>query len=159
MIGCIGDIMAKIAKNAVVIGDVELGENVNIWYGAVLRADINKIKIDDDSNVQDNCTVHCSKDYPVFIGKGVSVGHGAVIHGCTIEDNVLVGMNSTVLNGAKIGKNSIIGANALVSQNKEIPPNSMVLGVPGKVVRTLTDEEINSIKENAKNYLELSKNL
>lgn len=109
--------------------------------------------------MQDNCTVHCSKDYPVFIGKGVSVGHGAVIHGCTIEDNVLIGMNSTVLNGAKIGKNSIIGANALVSQNKEIPPNSMVLGVPGKVVRTLTDDEVNSIKENAKNYLELSKNL
>jgi len=151
--------MVKIAKNATVIGDVELSEDVNIWYGAVIRADINKITIRKGSNVQDNCVVHCSKEYPTFIGEGVSIGHGAVIHGCTIEDNVLVGMNSTVLNGAKVGKNSIIGANALVVQNKEIPPNSLVLGVPGKVVRTVTDEEIDSIKDNAKRYLELSKNL
>jgi len=151
--------MVKIAKNATVIGDVELSEDVNIWYGAVIRADINKITIKKGSNVQDNCVVHCSKEYPTSIGEGVSIGHGAVIHGCTIEDNVLVGMNSTVLNGARVGKNSIIGANALVVQNKEIPPNSLVLGVPGKVVRTLTDEEIDSIKDNAKRYLELSKNL
>ncbi|MBA2862621.1 gamma carbonic anhydrase family protein [Methanococcus maripaludis] len=149
----------KIAKNASIIGDVELGENVNIWYGAVLRADISKITIKDNSNVQDNCVVHGSVGHPVYIGEGVSVGHAAVVHGCTIEDNVIVGMNSTVLNGAKVGKNSIIGANALVSQNKEIPPNSLVLGVPGKVVRTLTDEEVESIRENAKRYLELSKNL
>uniref|UniRef100_A9A8P2 Carbonic anhydrase (Gamma family Zn(II)-dependent enzyme) n=1 Tax=Methanococcus maripaludis (strain C6 / ATCC BAA-1332) TaxID=444158 RepID=A9A8P2_METM6 len=149
----------KIAENAVVVGDVELGENVNIWYGAVLRADISKITIKNNSNIQDNCVVHGSINAPVFIGEDVSVGHAAVVHGCTIEENVIVGMNSTILTGAKIGKNSIIGANALVSQNKEIPPNSLVLGVPGKVVRTLTDEEVDSIRDNAKRYLELSKNL
>ena len=149
----------KIAENAVVVGDVELGENVNIWYGAVLRADISKITIKNNSNIQDNCVVHGYINAPVFIGEDVSVGHAAVVHGCTIEENVIVGMNSTILTGAKIGKNSIIGANALVSQNKEIPPNSLVLGVPGKVVRTLTDEEVDSIRDNAKRYLELSKNL
>ncbi|WP_048059155.1 gamma carbonic anhydrase family protein [Methanococcus vannielii] len=151
--------MAKIAKNATVIGNVELSKDVNIWYGAVIRGDINKITIKEGSNIQDNCVVHCSKEFPTFIGKNVSIGHGAVIHGCIIDDNVLIGMNSTVLNGAKIGKNSIIGANALVSQNKEIPPNSLVLGVPGKVMRTLTLEEIESIKDNALRYLELSRSL
>ncbi|MCS3901919.1 gamma carbonic anhydrase family protein [Methanococcus voltae] len=151
--------MAKIAKNATIIGKVIFEEDVNIWYGAVIRADMNTITIKKNSNVQDNCVVHCSKDYPTTIGEGVSVGHCAVIHGCTIGNNVLVGMNATVLNGAKIGDNCIIGANALVPQNKEIPANSLVMGVPAKVIRELTDEEVFSIKKNAEQYFEISKEL
>ncbi len=150
---------AKIAKTAVIVGDVTIGEYSSVCYNAVIRGDLEKIIIGNYSNVQDCCVIHCSKGYPVRIGDYVSIGHGAVVHGCIIEDNVLVGMNATILNGAKIGENCIIGANALVTQNKEIPPNSLVLGVPGRVVRTLTDEEIKSIKENALRYVELSKNL
>ncbi|CAB3289875.1 carbonic anhydrase (gamma family Zn(II)-dependent enzymes) [Methanocaldococcus lauensis] len=150
---------AKIAKTAVIVGDVTIGEYSSVWYNAVIRGDLEKIIIGNYSNVQDCCVIHCSKGYPVRIGDYVSIGHGAVVHGCIIENNVLVGMNATILNGAKIGENCIIGANALVTQNKEIPPNSLVLGVPGRVVRTLTDEEIKSIKENALRYVELSKNL
>ncbi|CAB3289115.1 carbonic anhydrase (gamma family Zn(II)-dependent enzymes) [Methanocaldococcus lauensis] len=150
---------AKIAKTAIIVGDVTIGEYSSVWYNAVIRGDLEKIIIGNYSNVQDCCVIHCSKGYPVRIGDYVSIGHGAVVHGCIIENNVLVGMNATILNGAKIGENCIIGANALVTQNKEIPPNSLVLGVPGRVVRTLTDEEIKSIKENALRYVELSKNL
>ncbi|WP_456371599.1 gamma carbonic anhydrase family protein [Methanocaldococcus sp.] len=150
---------AKIAKTAVIVGDVTIGEYSSVWYNAVIRGDLEKIIIGNYSNIQDCCVIHCSKGFPVRIGDYVSIGHGAVVHGCIIEDNVLVGMNATILNGAKIGENCIIGANALVTQNKEIPPNSLVLGVPGRVVRTLTDEEIKSIKENALRYVELSKNL
>ncbi|WP_456473075.1 gamma carbonic anhydrase family protein [Methanocaldococcus sp.] len=150
---------AKIAKTAVIVGDVTIGEYSSVWYNAVIRGDLEKIIIGNYSNIQDCCVIHCSKGFPVRIGDYVSIGHGAVVHGCIIEDNVLVGMNATILNGAKIGENCIIGANALVTQNKEIPPNSLVLGVPGRVVRTLTDEEIKSIRENALRYVELSKNL
>ncbi|MCQ6254222.1 gamma carbonic anhydrase family protein [Methanocaldococcus sp.] len=150
---------AKIAKTAVIVGDVTIGEYSSVWYNAVIRGDLEKIIIGNYSNIQDCCVIHCSKGFPVRIEDYVSIGHGAVVHGCIIEDNVLVGMNATILNGAKIGENCIIGANALVTQNKEIPPNSLVLGVPGRVVRTLTDEEIKSIKENALRYVELSKNL
>jgi len=149
----------RIAKNAVIVGDVELGEDVSVWYGVVLRGDVSKITIKKGSNIQDNCVIHGSKDCPTIIGEYVSIGHGAVVHGCKMGDNVLVGMNATILNGAKIGNNCIIGANALVTQNKEIPPNSLVLGVPGKVVRELTEEEIKSIRENAVNYIKLSKDL
>ena len=105
-----------ICPGAQVIGEVELGENVSIWHGAVVRGDTDSITIDDNSNVQDNCVVHCTKGFPVKIGKNVSVGHGAVVHGCTLEDNVLIGMNATVLNGAHISKNSIVGAGAVVSE-------------------------------------------
>ncbi|EHP86468.1 gamma carbonic anhydrase family protein [Methanotorris formicicus] len=146
-----------IAKNATIVGDVELEEDVSIWYNAVLRGDLDKIIVGRGSNVQDNCVIHVSKNYPTIIGKYVSIGHGAVVHGCRIGNNVLVGMNATILNGAKIGDNCIIGANALVTQNKEIPPNSLVLGVPGKVVRELSEEEIKSIKENALRYIDLAK--
>ena len=120
---------------------------------------MDRIIIGSCSNIQDCCVIHCSKGYPTVVGDYVSIGHGAVIHGCKIEDNVLVGMNATILNGAKIGENCIIGANALVTQNKKIPPNSLVLGVPGRVVRELTEEEIRSIKENALRYVKLSETL
>lgn len=149
----------KIAKNATVIGDVKLEEDVNIWYGAVLRGDVDKIVVKKGSNIQDNCVIHCSEGYPTIIGEYVSIGHGAVIHGCTIGNNVLIGMNSTILNGAKIGDNCIVGAHSLITQNKIIPPNSLVMGAPAKVVRMLDDEEIKSIRDNALRYIELSKSL
>ena len=117
----------------------------------------NGIKIGNNSNVQDNCVIHCSKDFPVVIKENVSVGHGAVVHGCTLEDNVLIGMNATVLNGAKIGKNSIVGAGAVVSEGKEFPEGSLILGVPAKAIKEVSDEQIEMIANNAKNYVKLSK--
>lgn len=146
-----------ICPGAQVIGDVELGEDVSIWHGAVLRGDTDSITIGDNSNVQDNCVVHCTKGFPVEIGKNVSVGHGAVVHGCKLEDNVLVGMNATVLNGARIGKNSIIGAGAVVSEGKEFPEGSLILGVPAKAIKQVSEEQINLIQNNADNYVKLSK--
>ena len=146
-----------ICPGAQVIGDVELGDDVSIWHGAVLRGDTDSITIGDNSNVQDNCVVHCTKGFPVVVKKNVSVGHGAVIHGCTLEDNVLIGMNATVLNGAHIGKNSIVGAGAVVSEGKEFPERSLILGVPAKVVKELSDEQVQSIQDNADNYVKLSK--
>ncbi|WP_409199888.1 gamma carbonic anhydrase family protein [Methanobrevibacter sp. DSM 116169] len=147
-----------IFEGAQIIGDVEFGENVSVWPGAVIRGDMSPIKIGNFSNVQDNCVVHGAYEHAVTIGEGVSIGHGAVIHGCTIEDNVLVGMNATVLNGAKIGKNSIIGAGAVVSEGKEFPEGSLILGVPAKVVKEASTEQIQNITKNAQEYVELSKN-
>ncbi|WP_296868444.1 gamma carbonic anhydrase family protein [uncultured Methanobrevibacter sp.] len=146
-----------ICPGAQVIGDVELGEDVSIWHGAVLRGDTDSITIGDNSNVQDNCVVHCTKGFPVEIGKNVSVGHGAVVHGCKLEDNVLVGMNATVLNGARIGKNSIIGAGAVVSEGKKFPEGSLILGVPAKAIKQVSEEQIKLIQNNADNYVKLSK--
>ena len=146
-----------ICPGAQVIGDVELGEDVSIWHGAVLRGDTDSITIGDNSNVQDNCVVHCTKGFPVEIGKNVSVGHGAVVHGCKLEDNVLVGMNATVLTGARIGMNSIIGAGAVVSEGKEFPEGSLILGVPAKAIKQVSEEQINLIQNNADNYVKLSK--
>ena len=146
-----------ICPGAQVIGDVELGEDVSIWHGAVVRGDTDSISIGDNSNIQDNCVVHCTKGFPVVVKKNVSVGHGAVIHGCVLEDNVLIGMNATVLNGAHIGKNSIVGAGAVVSEGKEFPERSLILGVPGKVVKELSDEQVQHIQDNADNYVKLSK--
>ena len=146
-----------ICPSAQVIGKVELGEDVSIWHGAVLRGDTDSITIGNNSNVQDNCVVHCTKGFPVKIGDNVSVGHGAVVHGCTLEDNVLIGMNATVLNGAHIGKNSIVGAGAVVSEGKEFPENSLILGVPAKLVKELSPEQVQMIQNNADNYVRLSK--
>jgi carbonic anhydrase/acetyltransferase-like protein (isoleucine patch superfamily) len=146
-----------ICPGAQVIGDVELGEDVSIWHGAVLRGDTDSITIGNNSNVQDNCVVHCTKGFPVVIGDNVSVGHGAVVHGCKLEDNVLIGMNATVLNGAHIGKNSIVGAGAVVSEGKEFPEGSLILGVPAKAVKQVAPEQIEMIQNNANNYVKLSK--
>ena len=145
-----------ICPGAQVIGKVELGEDVSIWHGAVLRGDTDSITIGNNSNVQDNCVVHCTKGFPVKIGDNVSVGHGAVVHGCTLEDNVLIGMNATVLNGAHIGKNSIVGAGAVVSEGKEFPENSLILGVPAKLIKELSPEQVQMIQNNADNYVRLS---
>ena len=146
-----------ICPGAQVFGDVELGENVSVWHGAVIRGDTDSITIGDNSNVQDNCVVHCTRGFPVVIGKNVSVGHGAVVHGCRLDDNVLIGMNATVLNGAHISKNCIVGAGAVVSEGKEFPEGSLISGVPAKVVKQLSPEQIQLIQDNADNYVKLSK--
>ena len=146
-----------ICPGAHVIGDVKLGENVSIWHGAVLRGDTDSIKIGNNSNVQDNCVIHCTAGFPVEIGDNVSIGHGAVVHGCILDDNVLIGMNATVLNGAHISKNSIVGAGAVVSEGKEFSEGSLILGIPAKAVKQITSEQIEMIQNNADNYVKLSK--
>ncbi|HJJ29308.1 MAG TPA: gamma carbonic anhydrase family protein [Methanocorpusculum sp.] len=146
-----------IAPNATLAGDVYLGNNVTILFGAVLRADMEKITIGDNSNVQDNAVIHESIGHPVSIGKNVSIGHGAVVHGAIIEDGALIGMGAVVLNGARIGAGSLLGAGAVVTENKVIPPNSLVLGVPGKVMRELSPEEIEGNLKNAARYVEVGR--
>lgn len=141
-----------------IIGNVTIGQNSSIWYNAILRGDIEPIIVGNFSNIQDNCVVHSSRNYPVELGDYVSVGHAAVLHGCKIGDNVLVGMNATILNGAEIGENSIIGAGAVVTEGKKFPPGSLIIGLPAKTVRSLSKEQITSIKDNAKRYVNLSGN-
>jgi carbonic anhydrase/acetyltransferase-like protein (isoleucine patch superfamily) len=146
-----------IAPNAVIIGKIKLEKNSSIWFNAVLRGDIEKIIIGENSNIQDGSVLHTDPGCPLTVGKGVTVGHMVMLHGCEISDDTLIGIGSTILNKAKIGKNCIIGANTLVTENKTIPDNSLVLGSPGKVIRKVTDDEIKVICENAKHYVENSK--
>lgn len=148
---------AFVAPNSTVIGRVTGGSDIGIWYGAVVRADKDQITIGNRSNIQDNCVVHTSSGHPVTIGYDVSVGHGAILHGCTIQDRVLVGMGAIILNGAVIGSESIIGAGALIAEGKEIPPRSLVLGVPGKIIRQVSDEEVTGILKNATSYVQLAR--
>ena len=143
-----------IAPDADVLDDVTLGNNVSIWYHAVVRGDRNSIIIGDNSNIQDNAVVHVSTVDPVVIGKGVTVGHSAIVHGCEIGDNTLVGMGAIVMNGAKVGTNCIIGAGALVTEGKEIPDGSLVVGVPGKIIGQVSDEQIAANKRNADLYVQ-----
>ncbi|RST17021.1 gamma carbonic anhydrase family protein [Streptomyces sp. WAC05374] len=145
------------APTSVVVGEVTMAAGSSVWYHAVLRADCGPIVLGAGSNVQDNCTVHVDPGFPVTVGERVSVGHNAVLHGCTVEDDVLVGMGATVLNGAHIGAGSLIAAQALVPQGMRVPPGSLVAGVPAKVKRELTDEEREGIKLNAAMYLELAR--
>ncbi|MGW0565633.1 gamma carbonic anhydrase family protein [Streptomyces sp. NPDC003016] len=152
------DPSAFAAPTSVVIGDVTLGAGASVWYHAVLRADCGPVVLGADSNIQDNCTVHVDPGFPVTVGDRVSVGHNAVLHGCTVEDGVLVGMGATVLNGAHIGAGSLIAAQALVPQGMRVPPGSLVAGVPAKVRRELTAEEREGIELNAAMYLELARN-
>lgn len=145
------------APTSVVMGEVTLAAGASVWYQSVLRGDGGPIVIGAQSNIQDNCTVHVDPGFPVTVGERVSVGHNAVLHGCTVEDDVLVGMGSTVLNGAHIGAGSLIAAQALVPQGMRVPPGSLVAGVPAKVRRELTDEEREGIKLNAAVYVDLAK--
>ena len=143
-----------VASNAIIIGKVELKKDSNIWFNAVMRGDIEKIIIGENSNVQDGSIIHTDPGCPTTVGKGVTLGHMVMLHGCEIEDNCLIGIGATILNKAKIGKNSIIGAHTLITENKIIPERSLVLGSPGKIIRQVTDEEIEDIKENARHYVE-----
>ena len=145
---------AWVAPNATLAGSVVIEDGASIWYGAVLRADNEPITIGARSNVQDNCAFHVDKGKPVFLGEGVSVGHGAVIHGATIGDHVLVGMGAIVMNGAVIGSESLIAAGALIAEGVVIPPRSLVAGVPGKVRRELTEDEVATLHRNAGIYEE-----
>lgn len=147
---------AFVAQSAQVLGQVEVEEGGNIWYNTVIRGDVEPIHIGKNTNVQDLCMIHTSHGFPVHIGCGVTIGHRAICHGCTIEDNVLIGMGSIILDGAVIESNVIIGAGSLVPPNKRIPSKSLVMGSPAKVVRALTEEEIESIKQSARGYVELS---
>lgn len=144
-----------VAATAVIIGDVVIGTDVSIWYGASLRGDVNYIRIGDHSNVQDNAVVHVTKSrFPTKIGNYVTIGHGAVVHGCVIHDHCLIGMNATVLDDVEVGEGSIIAANALVPQGMKIPPRSLVAGVPAKVKKELTAQDVRFIDQFAINYLE-----
>lgn len=141
-----------IAPDAAVIGKVRLDEGATVWFGAVLRGDNELIHIGPQSNVQDGCTLHTDMGWPLTLGTGVTVGHNAMLHGCTVGDYSLIGINAVVMNGAKVGNNCIIAANALIPEGKEIPDGSLVVGAPGKVVRELTEAEREKIRANAAHY-------
>ena len=142
-----------VAPGAVILGDVTIEKNCSIWYNSTIRCIEAPILIGEGSNVQDNAVIHVSHNQPVTIGSYVTIGHGAIIHGCTIEDSTLIGMGAIILNGAKIGKNCIIAAGALIPQNKVIPDNSLVMGSPGKIIRQVTEEEIIKNRQNAEEYI------
>ena len=143
-----------VAPNAVVAGSVHLGANVSVWFNAVIRADHDLITIGENSNIQDGAVLHIDPGKPLTIGRDVTVGHKAMLHGCTIGDNSLIGINAVVLNGANIGRNCVIGANALVTEKMEVPDNSLVLGSPGKVVREVSEEQAMGLTMSARHYVE-----
>lgn len=143
-----------IAKGAVVLGDVTLGDNSSVWYNAVVRGDINKIVIGHSTNIQDNAVLHLADDFPCILGNFVTVGHSAIVHACTIGDECLVGMGAVILDGAEIGEQCLIGARALVVGGMKVPPGSLVLGSPAKVVKQLTPEERANLKYWATKYVE-----
>ena len=145
-----------VASSAVLVGDVRLGDDVSVWYGAVLRADLREIEIGARSNIQDNVVVHVDEpDFPVVVAEDVTVGHAAVLHGCRIERGALVGMHATVLNGAVVGEEAVVAAGALVSPGMAVPPRTLVAGVPAKVRREIGEEELEHIRRGVRSYLEL----
>lgn len=146
-----------VADSAVVVGEVLFEPQVSVWFNAVIRADNDQITIGCSSNIQDGAVLHVDKGSPITIGEGVTVGHKAVLHGCQIESNCLIGINAVVLNGAKIGRNCLVGANTLVPENMEIPDGSLVLGSPGRVKRKLSEDEIASLRNSALHYVEKAK--
>ncbi|MEN3145782.1 gamma carbonic anhydrase family protein [Neorhizobium sp. IRAMC:178] len=142
-----------LAPDAIVIGKVELGEDVGIWFGSVLRGDNEPIVVGAGTNIQEGVMIHTDPRYPVTLGENCTIGHHAIIHGCTIGDNSLVGMGATILNGAKIGRNCLVGANALITEGKEFPDNSLIVGSPAKVMRVLDDEAVEKLKQSAVRYV------
>ena len=141
-----------IADDAQVMGRISLMDDSSVWWGAVLRGDNEEIRIGRGSNVQDLCVFHTDMGFPLTIGENCTIGHRAILHGCTIGDGVLIGMGATVLNGARIGAGSLVGAGALITEGKEIPPGSLVMGAPGRVVRTLGDDQRQALLQSAANY-------
>ncbi len=142
-----------VAENATVIGSVVLHEGASVWFGAVLRGDADRIVIGPGSNVQDGSVLHTDPGFPLLVGRNVTIGHKVMLHGCQIGDNSLIGINAVVLNGARIGANCLIGAGALVTEGKEIPDSSVVMGAPGKVVKTLSAGQVEGLKASAAHYV------
>lgn len=143
-----------IAENATIIGDVEIGDDSSIWFGTILRGDVNFIKVGSCTSIQDGSVVHVTNQtHPTIIGSYVTVGHAVKLHGCTIKDNCLIGIGAIILDGAVINENSIVAAGTLVPPNKEFPPNTLIMGFPAKVARTLSEEEIKKLKEHAQRYV------
>jgi carbonic anhydrase/acetyltransferase-like protein (isoleucine patch superfamily) len=145
---------AYVADNAQVIGDVQLAEDSSVWFGTVIRGDSDRITVGKGSNIQDASVLHADTGYPLTVGDNVTVGHQVMLHGCTIGDESLIGIGAVVLNGAKIGKNCLVGAGSLVTEGKEFPDGSMILGSPAKVVRQLTPEQIEGLRQSAKHYVD-----
>jgi len=143
-----------IAGSAEVIGDVRLGSNTSIWFGSVLRGDNELIAIGDNSNVQDNCTLHTDPGFPLTIGKNCSIGHNVILHGCTIDDGTLIGMGAIVMNGARIGKGCVVGAGAVIAEGKTFDDHSLVVGLPAKAIRTLVPEQSATMLGGAQRYVE-----
>lgn len=148
-----------IAESAVVIGDVTIGKDVSIWHNVTIRADRDSVTIGDGSNIQDNAVIHMDYGRPVVIGKNVTVGHSAIVHGAVVGDRTTVGMGAILMNGSRIGEDCIIGAGALVTQNVEIPPRSLVVGSPGKVIREVKPEEMERMRQNNQSYIEEARSL
>jgi carbonic anhydrase/acetyltransferase-like protein (isoleucine patch superfamily) len=152
---CKGDYW--IAPDAIVVGSVVLEPNASVWFGCVVRADHDTITIGENSQLQDGCVLHVDAGFPITIGKNASVGHMAMLHGCTIGDGSLIGIKSVILNGARVGRNCLIGANSLIAEGKEIPDGSLVIGSPGRVVRKLSEQEISFINSAADEYVQMSR--
>lgn len=150
---------ANIVKDSVVIGDVTIGEESTVLFYAVLRGNDNKIVIGNGTNIQDNCTIHTSPVDPTIIGNYVTVGHNAIVHGCKIGDNTLIGMGATVMNGSVVGKNCLVAAGSLILEHQNIPDGSMVMGRPAKVTRPLTAEEIARLEESAQHYIQTGRDM
>jgi carbonic anhydrase/acetyltransferase-like protein (isoleucine patch superfamily) len=146
----------RIASSAAIVGNVTLEADTSVWYNATIRADVAPVTIGEGSNIQDNAVVHVTQDIPVSIGRNVTIGHGAILHSCTIGDDCLVGMGAILLDGVILGKGSLVGAGTLVPPGKTFPPGSMIVGHPGKAVRLLTETELASIRENARHYRQLA---
>jgi carbonic anhydrase/acetyltransferase-like protein (isoleucine patch superfamily) len=143
-----------VAPNATVIGRIIIESHASVWFGAVMRGDLEPIRLGECSNVQDNCVLHTDPGFPMTIGRDCTIGHMAMLHGCTIGEGTLVGIGATILNGAKIGKNCLIGAHSLIPEGKEIPDRSLVMGTPGRIVRELSDEEAAGLVEPAQRYVQ-----
>lgn len=160
MIYSLGDKKVKKADNAYVapgshiIGDVVMEKDSSVWFNAVVRGDCDTITIGEGTNVQDGAILHTDHGYPMVLGKGITIGHKAMLHGCTVGDYSLIGINAVILNGAKIGKHCVIGANALITEGKEIPDGSVVMGSPGKVVKQLPEEQKAALEASAQHYIE-----
>ncbi|MBI5599370.1 MAG: gamma carbonic anhydrase family protein [Deltaproteobacteria bacterium] len=148
-----------VEASARIIGDVEIGADSSVWFNAVVRGDVNYVRIGERTNVQDNSVLHVTKDtHPLVIGSDVTIGHNAVLHGCTVRDRCLIGMGAIILDNAVIGEDSIVGAGALVTERTNVPPRSLILGHPAKVVRHLRDDEVERISRSARNYMDYTKN-
>jgi len=143
-----------IAPDARVIGNVVIGEDVGIWFGAMLRGDNEPITVGAATNIQEHSVLHTDMGFPLTIGRGCTIGHRAILHGCTVGDNSLIGMGAIVLNGARIGANSLVGAGALVPEGKDYPDGSLIIGTPGRVMRTLTEEQIERLRQSARSYVD-----